>query len=121
MYNNKMGYFGCNKAGMEDLLKKIKKEGEHAGCNFIVQKTMGHDTYVVANLKSSKGILVGQTKGGIIKFYEVNVKKWKWAESEGFSADNMVSDLFDEIFVKIEVDLPVSSYDISTKIIKKLK
>jgi hypothetical protein len=86
-----------------------------------MQKTRGHNTYVVANLKSRKVILVGQTKEGIVKFYEVNVKKWKWAELEGFSADNMVSDLFNEIFIEVALELPVSSYDIATKIIKKLK
>jgi len=118
---NKIENSECNKVVVKDLLKKIKVEGERVGCSFITKKTMGRNTYVIGNIKSNKIILVGQTREKIIKFYKVNVNKWKWAESEGFSADNIVADLFDEIFVEIKTEHPISSCEIATKIINKLR
>jgi len=82
---------------------------------------MGDSNYVVANLKAGNIILLGKSGGERIKFYEVNIKKWKWADSEGFSVDAMVSKLFDEIFTEIKVSHPVSSFDLNDKIINKLK
>jgi hypothetical protein len=112
---------GCNKMSVKDLLKKIKKGGECVGCSFVIQKTMSDNAYIVANLKANKVILLGESEGKGVKFYEVNIKKWKWADSEGFSADAMVSKLFDEIFMEIKVSQPISSFDLNDKIINKLK
>tara|TARA_Y100000310_G_C20369226_1_gene662740 strand:- start:121 stop:441 length:321 start_codon:yes stop_codon:yes gene_type:complete len=106
---------------VKDLLKKIKRGGEYVGCRFVIQKTAGNNTYIVANLKAGKVILIGESEGERVKFYEVNVKKWKWADSEGFSADTMVSELFDEIFTEIKVSHPISSFDLNNEIINRLK
>ena len=78
--------------------------------DLIVRKTQSKlETYVLANKSINKAILIGQNKDGIIKCYKIDMKKWFWAESEGFTVDQIVEDLFSEIFIPCDIDTPHSS------------
>ena len=39
----------------------------------------------------------------------INVRKWKWAETEGFTKDQMIEKLGSEIFTAIDLNL-ISRY-----------
>ena len=106
---------------MEDLLKIIKKKGEDIGYDFIIRPTPTLDTYVIANKICSRVTLVGKTEDGDILLYKVNMRKWKWADAEGFTMDEMVDLLFDEIFIKVSLSEYGSTEEICDKITSHLK
>ena len=51
-------------------------------------------------MKETLNLLIGQNKNDYIKCYQIDMKKWFWAESEGFTTDEIIEDLFDEIFIQ---------------------
>ncbi|MAH50826.1 hypothetical protein CMI37_33720 [Candidatus Pacearchaeota archaeon] len=98
---------------LQEIIKKIKKQGAHRGYEFISEKTLGRNTFVIANKKTEKAILVGKDADSKIKCYSVNINKWMWAENEGFSTDEIVDKLFNEIFKKIKIKNPVSNAQVA--------
>jgi len=92
---------------MVNLIKKIKKHGESLGFDILSKKTKGEKhSYVVANRASQKAILIGRRTSGEISCYKINMKKWIWAESEGFSRDDIVDKFFKDIFIEFKINEP---------------
>ena len=92
------------------IIKDIESEAKILGFALIVKRTQSKlKTYVIANKKADKAILVGQNKDDVIICYKIDMRKWFWAESEGFSIDQIIEDLFEEVFIKCEIGTPHSS------------
>ena len=95
---------------MHLIIKDIKREAETLGIDLIVKRTQSKlETYVLANKNINKAILIGQNKNDDIKCYQIDMKKWFWAEAEGFTTDEIIEDLFDEIFIQCDISSPHSS------------
>ena len=104
---------------LQEIIKKIKKEGAHRGYKFISEKTLGKNTFVIGNKKTSKAILLGQDEDKVIKCYSVDINKWLWAEEEGFSRDEIVDKLFYEVFKKIKIKKLIDNSQVA-KMARKL-
>ena len=98
---------------LQGIIKKIKKEGEHRGYEFICERTLNVSTFVLANKRTEKAILLGEDREKTIKCYSININKWLWAENEGFSKDEIVNDLYDEIFKIIKIKNPIDNSQIA--------
>jgi hypothetical protein len=60
--------------------------------------------YVFGHIDAGKAIVLALKEGAyfdIVKAYSINVKKWSWAEQEGFTTEMMVTELKHEIFSEI--------------------
>lgn len=67
----------------------------------------GVDGYVFGHSDAGKAIILALKEGvhlDMIKAYSINVKKWIWAEQEGFTTEMMVNELKDEIFTEIPLE-----------------
>ena len=78
----------------------------------IVHATDEEDTLLMINKKSKKILVIGvvptlgKGKQYKIEAMMVNLKRWRWAEDEGFTFDQIVDDevLSSEIFHSVETN-----------------
>lgn len=79
-----------------------------------VDKSMSieEDSFILRNPRNDRSVLIGEARidgeKQIIAF-EINVPKWRWAEDEGFTRDDIIGKFSEEIFTGISTDL-VSHY-----------
>lgn len=73
-------------------LKKLAKENNQI---LLVSETVSEDLFIITN-QDNVGI-IGVNKSGSIDTYKVNVKKWIWAEQEGFHPSEILSKLLADI------------------------
>ena len=66
---------------------------------------------IIANKETGIVGLIGmEEKGGSIHAFNVNVQKWEWAKTEGFSRDQMSDEpLRNEIFLPINMDILIKN------------
>ncbi len=81
---------------VEEIVTSLRKNG----CHINIKDTPEKGCYLIANPDIKKAILIGNAFG-CIKSYKIDVKKWWWAEEEGFTRDEMVEKMGREIFVEI--------------------
>ena len=65
---------------------------------------IGVEGFVFGHSDAGKAIVVAlreESDFDVVKAYSINVKKWTWAEQEGFTTEMMVTELKNEIFAEI--------------------
>ena len=88
---------------LKSKVKKIIEELEDHGFNVRVKVGPDKDCYIISSTELKKAVLVGVAFGQI-KCFSINVKKWSWAEAEGFTRDEMVENFSSEIFKEIHIN-----------------
>jgi len=98
------------KAALRQKINEIKKKVKNLGGNLFAEKTLNEDSVILYNKNPGKVVFLGIfPENGNFKAYSVNIRKWIWAEEEGFSRDEIVEKLRDDIFSPIEMkELPES-------------
>ena len=96
------------KTKLNKEVTSIKKEAKKLGYKIVVSKTEDQDSCILANEDTDKelAVLIGcveLNETDIITSFIINVRKWKWAEAEGFTRNEMVEKLGNEIFSSIDV------------------
>lgn len=84
----------------------IKEKARGLQQKIIFDFTRDGTAVIVANKKTGIVGLIGvEEKEGSMRAFNINVQKWQWARTEGFSKDQM-SDrpLRDEIFLPTDMD-----------------
>lgn len=96
-------------ARVRDILEECDQLG------FPIDRSLSsdEDSFILRNTQNDKSILIGEVeaesgKREIIAF-EIAIHKWKWAEDEGFSKDQIIDEFANEIFSTISIDT-VSHY-----------
>ena len=97
---------------MNSLLRRkayqITRKVRELGGNASVSSTGGENSGIFHNDESVALLSISEKTDGF-EAYIVDVHKWMWAESEGFSRNDIVKKLRGDIFLKIKVeDLPMS-------------
>ena len=85
----------------------LRKEATKLGYKLDVDKTVDSDSYILSNKNEEKAVIIGRVeiKGSdVISTFTINVRKWRWAEAEGFTKDQMIEKLGSEIFSAIELN-----------------
>ena len=95
------------KTKLNKEVTSIKTEAKKLGYKIIVSKTEDQDSCILANEDTDKelAVLIGcveLNETDIITSFIINVRKWKWAEAEGFTRNEMVEKLGNEIFSSID-------------------
>ncbi len=98
---------------IEVLVKDVLHEANDIDCNLEL-KRVEEEGYVISNEGKRRVVAVGllnmtnenDENEAIIGAFSIDVKKYKWAEAEGFTLDQMIDEeaLNGEIFNLIGVD-----------------
>lgn len=99
---------------MEDLeiiISGILRLAKHTDCHLTI-KRVEKEGYLLQNEKKTKIAAVGQlnimNENGehekVLGAFSIDINKYRWAEAEGFTQDQMVDKLTNEIFNLIGVD-----------------
>ena len=91
---------------LEKEITRLKKDAQNLGFVLSVTKTVDEDSYVLINKSAEKAVLIGMTTVNSQRratAYKINVNKWRWAEAEGFTRDQIIDDLGSEIFSSINI------------------
>lgn len=95
------------KKALKDAVKKIKDGGHKYGVTFEFEKTEDEDSFIITNRLSHKAALIGQVDlhgQEVLISYLINVHKWAWAETEGFTRSEIVDKFSKEVFTEIAVE-----------------
>lgn len=74
--------------------------------------SMDGDSFILKNPLNGKSILIGEAyiipkkQGGNkhMLAFKINSKKWKWAENEGFTRDDIIDIFANEIFEELHIE-----------------
>ena len=76
----------------------------------MTQSETDKDLWILSNTKMKRVCMIGEIENPFLKeeqllvAYRVDVSKWIWAESEGFSKDDIVGKLRDTVFFPLSLD-----------------
>ena len=85
---------------IEDVIRSILKYASPTGCKLTV-KRVDDDGYVIHNQEAERVVALGRLN---VKVDGEKIKRYKWADAEGFTQDQMIDELSGEIFDLIGVD-----------------
>ena len=95
---------------IEDVIRSILNYASPTGCKLTV-KRVDDDGYVIHNQEAERVVALGRLnvkvdgeKKEIVGAFTINIKRYKWADAEGFTQDQMIDELSGEIFDLIGVD-----------------
>ena len=90
----------------------LKIEANKLGYSIEVEKTIDSDSYILSNKKAERAVIIGRVEINgvyVISTFTINVYKWRWAEAEGFTKEQMIEQMGPEIFASIDLKF-VSRY-----------
>ncbi len=89
----------------------IDESREYNSCPLQIKK-IETEGYLITSYDQNKVVAVGMLhimnendeKEEVVGAFSINVKKYMWANAEGFSHDAMIEDLSEEVFTLMGVD-----------------
>ena len=84
----------------------LKIEANKLGYSIEVEKTIDSDSYILSNKKAERAVIIGRVEINgvyVISTFTINVYKWRWAEAEGFTKEQMIEQMGPEIFASIDL------------------
>lgn len=101
---------------MHDLVKEVVSElidqsREYDSCPLQIKK-IESEGYLMSSHNQNKVVAIGilhilnekKEKEEMIGAFSIDVKKYKWADAEGFTHDDMIDRLTDEVFTLMGID-----------------
>ena len=100
---------------LEREVEKILQEAADAECYIVANPSKEGKSVVVANEEKNRAVIVGVLSIDISNqnmskqlqefcvAYSINLPKWVWAHAEGFKLDQMVDEMGEEIFKKVDL------------------
>ena len=97
----------------QKLLSRVRDiMGECDLLDHPLERTLSVDggSFILKNPLNGKSILIGEanlakgTKSKYILAFTINSSKWKWAEDEGFTRDDIIDIFANDIFEQIDVN-----------------
>ena len=93
------------------MVSDILHQANDLDCSLSL-KRVENEGYIFGNEKKTRVVAVGllnilneeDEEEAVIGAFTIDVSKYKWADAEGFSQDQMIDDLRGEIFNLIGVD-----------------
>ena len=97
---------------LNEKVEELKLQAKELGFSLHVEKTIDSDSYILSNKQDFRAVIIGRVDVNgtdVISTFAINVHKWRWAEAEGFTKEQMVDEMGPEIFSSIDLKY-VSSY-----------
>jgi hypothetical protein len=104
------------KAIFNNQIKKIIKEAEEVGLKIKIQESSDNPDIVMIGCPSNKKVVMlvldkvyacscheGGSKKHNLRAFTINLKKWNWADAEGFTDKDLIGTLSDQVFKEIKL------------------
>ena len=97
------------KTAINKKLKKIKKEAEEKNLDIKIQESRKVAEIVMIGCPKTQKVVmlvVDQLSSGSkveLRAFTINLKKWNWAETEGFTEADLLGTLSDQVFKEIKL------------------
>ena len=91
---------------LNEKVSMLKSEAREMGYEIDVEKTIDSDSYIISNKIVERAIIIGRVEINetyVISTFKMNVYKWRWAEAEGFTKEQMIELMGPEIFSSIDL------------------
>jgi hypothetical protein len=100
---------------LEREVDKVLQEAAEAKCHIVANPSEGGDSAIIANEGRNTAVIIGVLSVDISNqnvskklqefcvAYSINLPKCVWANTEGFSLEQMVDEMGEEIFKKIDL------------------
>jgi len=87
------------------IVKDLQKKAESHNFKLSTQEIKSDGIIIVANIMKKKACFISVDKeDGALFGYVIHIKKFLWAEEEGFTRGDMVAKLGDEVFESIPIN-----------------
>lgn len=97
------------KTALNNKLKKIKKQAQEQGVEIRIQESTDVAEIVMIGCPDTQKVvmlvvdqLTHDTKVKL-RAFTINLKKWNWAETEGFTEADLLGTLSDQVFKEIKL------------------
>ena len=97
------------KTALKNELKKIKKQAAEKGLEIKIQESSKVAEIIMIGCPSTQKVVmlvVDQLSSNIkpqLRAFTINLKKWNWAETEGFTEADLLGTLSDQVFKEIKL------------------
>jgi hypothetical protein len=97
------------KTALNNQLKKIKKQAQEQGVEIKIQESTDVAEIVMIGCPDTQKVVmlvVDQLSYSAkveLRAFTINLKKWNWAETEGFTEADLLGTLSDQVFKEIEM------------------
>ena len=97
------------KTALNNQLKKIKKQAEEQGLKIKIQESSNVAEIVMIGCPETQKVVMlvvdqlSYSKKTKLRAFTINLKKWNWAETEGFTEADLLGTLSDQVFKEIKL------------------
>jgi hypothetical protein len=97
------------KTELKNQVKKIIKKAEESRLEIKVQESSKTDDIIMIGCPKTEKVVMlvvdqlSRTDTVELRAFTINLKKWNWAETEGFSEVDLLGTLSDQVFKEIKL------------------
>ena len=97
------------KTALKNQVKKIIKKAEESRLEIKVQESSKTDDIIMIGCPKTQKVVMlvidqlSRTNAVELRAFTINLKKWNWAETEGFSEADLLGTLSDQVFKEIKL------------------
>ena len=97
------------KTVLKKQIKKIKKEAEESKLEIKIQESSRADDIIMIGCPKTQKVVMlvvdqlSRSDQINLRAFTINLKKWNWAETEGFSESDLLGTLSDRVFKEVEL------------------
>ena len=92
---------------LQKQITKCRAVARKFGYKLSVDTTEDDESYIITNEETKKAVIIGLVEingDEVTVSYSMNIYKWKWALDEGFTRDEIMDKLSDEVFSTITLE-----------------
>tara|TARA_R100000008_G_scaffold83940_2_gene70152 strand:- start:2264 stop:2566 length:303 start_codon:yes stop_codon:yes gene_type:complete len=91
------------KKELKEALASVLIQSEFENIKLTVRESTSDSSVLLMNKSKAKLGLIGLTEESGIHAFTIDVYKWRWADEEGFTFDQIIEDLTSEIFTEVRL------------------
>ena len=91
--------------GIASFISKLEEDARDEGFLLQWQEIRSDGVVILANPKKRKACFIASVQGGeLLVSYVIHIKKFVWAEEEGFTTEDMIEKLGEQVFEEIPTE-----------------
>jgi hypothetical protein len=87
---------------LSQAIDSLVIQSKFEGIDLTIKEGIGNAA-IIANISAQKVALLGIDDKNSIHALMININRWKWAEDEGFTMEDVIEKLSDEIFTEVHL------------------
>lgn len=97
------------KAIFKNRIKKIIKDSEEASLDIKIQESSDNPEIIMIGCPKNKRVVMlvvdqlSRARNNTLRAFTINLKKWNWADAEGFTDKDLIGTLSDQVFKEIKL------------------